>query len=90
MDKQLTKQQNINIPYLTKKEPQYCMKISKTLPKHKLKRERKRHLLNEEPTILEWKKGHVTTSSTTAEIPASDIFFSTQAKSSAKEVCLTL
>ena len=40
--------------------------------------------------ILERKSGHVTKSSTTPEIPASDIFISMEAKNSAKDVCLTL
>lgn len=47
------------------------------------------NLLNETlVTILEWKLGHATTSSTVPDIPASDIFVSTEANNSVIDVCL--
>lgn len=48
------------------------------------------NLVNETlATILEWKLGHATMSSTIPDIPTSDIFVSTQENNSFKVVSLT-
>lgn len=48
------------------------------------------NLLNKPFDIIwEWKLGHATKSSTWPETPISDIFVSTEANNSVKEVCLT-